>query len=151
MRVAAGRTPRLGMAWLALSAAVALHVIDEALTGFLSVFNPTMMVLKQRFPWAPFPAFRYDVWLGGLVIGIVVLFALTPLFFRGGAGVRWPAYVFAVLMVGNGLGHTLATIFGRTVPQVTFSRPAPGFYSSPFLIAAAVWVITELRRSSAAL
>ncbi len=50
-------------------------------------------------------------------------------------------------MVGNGVGHIAGTIVGHTVPGVTFARPAPGFYSSPLLIAAAVWVMVELRRS----
>ena len=142
-------TSHLGWSWVALCAALALHVTDEALTGFLGVWNPTVVAMHQRWPWFPKPAFRFDVRLAGLIALVVVLLAASPRFFRGGGILRLPAYVFsALIVVGNGLGHTVATILGHTVPEVRFARPAPGFYSSPLLIAAAVWVIVELRRSA---
>jgi hypothetical protein len=142
-------TCRLGWSWLALCTALALHVTDEALTGFLGVWNPTVAAMHQRWPWFPAPTFRFDVWLGGLIALVAVLFAAAPRFFRGGGILRLPAYFFSALIgVGNGLGHTVATILGHTVPEVRFARPAPGFYSSPLLIAAAVWVIAELRRTA---
>ncbi len=142
------RTPRLGQAWLAFCAALALHVTDEALTGFLGVWNPSIAALHVRWPWLPMPTFRFDVWLGGLIALVVVLFAASPRFFHGAGVLRLPAYLFSALMVGNGLAHAVATALGRTVPEVRFARPAPGFYSSPLLIAAAVWVIAELRRTA---
>ncbi|MGB9104663.1 MAG: hypothetical protein WCC59_07895 [Terriglobales bacterium] len=142
------RTSRLGWSWLALCAALALHVTDEALTGFLGVWNPTVAAVHVRWPWLPMPTFRFDVWLGGLIALVVVLFAAWPRFFHGAGVLRLPAYVFSALMVGNGLGHAVATALGHTVPEVSFARPAPGFYSSPLLIAAAVWVIAELRRTA---
>ena len=142
-------TPRLGRAWLAFCAALALHVTDEALSGFLRVWNLTVAAVHARWPWFPMPAFRFEVWLGGLIAGVLLLFTISPLFFRGGGRLRVAAYVVAALIgVGNGLGHTVATILGHTAPEVRFPRPAPGFYSSPFLIAAALWLIYELRRSS---
>ena len=36
------RPMNFGAPWLALCAAFALHVADEALTGFLRVYNPTV-------------------------------------------------------------------------------------------------------------
>jgi hypothetical protein len=50
-------------------------------------------------------------------------------------------------MVLNAVGHTLGTVFGRTIASVEFSRPMPGFYSSPFLLAASIYVLVQLRRS----
>lgn len=141
------RTPRLGRAWLALSIALALHVTDEALTGFLSVYNPTVLALRSRLGWWPMPTFQYRDWLAGLIVFVCFIFLLAPLFFRGGRPIRPLAGIFAVLMIGNGVGHTLGTIAGRTVASVTFPRPMPGFWSSPFLIAASVWVLVELKRS----
>ena len=69
---------------------------------------------------------------------------MPRVFFRGGGFLRVPAYAFSLLMLGNGVGHIVVTFIGHTVPEVTFPRPAPGFYSSPLLIAAAVWLIREL-------
>ena len=139
---------RLGLAWLLLCAAVAAHVADEALTGFLSVYNPTVLTLRQRLGWWPMPAFTYEGWLSGLIVGIVILFLLSPLAFGNARGFRPLAYVFAVLMTLNGVGHTVGTIAGRTFESIPFARPMPGFYSSPFLIAASIWVLVELRRSA---
>ena len=141
-------TRRLGLGWLLLSAAVATHVADEALTGFLSVYNPTVLALRQSLGWWPMPTFTYEAWLSGLVAGIVILFLLSPLAFGNARGFRPFAYVFAVLMILNGVGHTVGTIAGRTVESVQFPRPMPGFYSSPFLIAAAIYVLVELRRTA---
>jgi hypothetical protein len=38
-----------------------------------------------------------------------------------------------------------AAVAGRTVASVQFSRPMPGFYSSPFLLAASVLLLVRLR------
>ena len=140
---------RLGRAWLALCAALAVHVTDEALTGFLGVWNPTVSAIHARWPWFPLPAFRFGVWLGGLIAGVAILFALSPRFFHGGGALRIPAYAIAALVgVGNGLGHTIASVLGHTAPEVMVPRPAPGFYSSPLIMAAGVWLIVELRRTA---
>jgi len=120
---------RFGRAWLTLAAALALHVTDEALTGFLAVYNPTVLALRGRFPWLLLPTFSFGVWLAGLVAGIALLFLLSPAAFRG---TRWLAVIavpFSVLMIGNGLAHVGSSLYLR--------RFMPGVYSSPILIAAA--------------
>jgi hypothetical protein len=142
-------TPELGRAWIALALALALHVTDEALTGFLSVYNPTVQAMRAHLAWWSMPTFGFREWLLGLIALVVLLLALSPLFFRGGRPIRPLAWVFAVLMIGNGMGHVLGTIAGRTVASVRFARPMPGFYSSPVLIAAALWTLVELRRTRA--
>ncbi len=95
------------------------------------------------------PTFTFREWLAGLIVFVCIIFLLAPLFFRRGRPIRPLAWIFAVLMIGNGLGHTLGTIAGHTVASVTFPRPMPGFWSSPLLIAAALWLIVELRRTRA--
>lgn len=137
----------LGYAWIALCLALCLHVFDEATTGFLAVYNPTVTALREQLGWWPMPNFAFGDWLAGLIIVCVVLLLLTPLVVRGVPGTRALAYIFAVIMLLNAGGHTLATIFGRTVANVTFPRPAPGFWSSPFMAAAAIYLLYQLRRS----
>jgi len=132
-------------AWLCLVAALALHVIDEASTGFLEVYNPTVRALRERLGWFPMPEFSFDVWLTGLVVVVLGLALLTPLVARGSGAVRAAAMVFAGLMVLNGAAHITGTIAGRTVATVRFARPMPGFWSSPFLIGAAVLFIVRAR------
>jgi hypothetical protein len=138
---------RLFRAWVFLCLALALHVADEASTGFLSVYNPTVIAMRKNWPWLPLPVFRFDVWLGGLILGIVILLCLSLFILRGARWLRPLAYAFAVLMLANGLGHTLGTIFGRTVASVRFPRPMPGFLSSPFLLIASAYLLFELRRT----
>jgi hypothetical protein len=136
-----------GLAWLALAIALALHVTDEALTGFLNVYNPTVLALRGRIPWLPLPVFRSEIWLAGLVAGILLLIALSPVAFRGSRWLRPIGYALAALMLANAVGHILGTIAGRTVAEVRFPRPMPGFYSSPLLAAASVWLLVGLWRT----
>lgn len=137
----------LGIAWLALCAALAVHVADEALTGFLTVYNPTVLAARARFGWFPMPTFTFGVWLGGLVLLVVVLLAMSPLVFRGVRGMRPVAYALAVIMILNALGHTLGTIRGHTFAEISFARPMPGFYSSPLLLAASIYLLLQLHRT----
>jgi hypothetical protein len=44
---------RLGRAWLILTLGLACHVLDEALTGFLDVYNPIVRSARARFGWFP--------------------------------------------------------------------------------------------------
>jgi len=134
-----------GKAWVALCLALTLHIVDEASTNFLSVYNPTVAALRNRFGWFPMPTFTFGEWLTGLVLVNLALLFLSPLAFRGARWMRPAAYVFAVIMIFNAAGHTLGTIFGRTIESIHFSRPMPGFYSSPFLLAASIYLIVKLR------
>jgi uncharacterized protein with HXXEE motif len=138
-----------GRAWFALTVAFALHVIDEAATGFLDVYNPTVLALRERFSWFPMPTFQFREWLFGLIAVVALCFALTLFAARGAHWLRPLAWFYALIMLFNGLGHSLFTVLGHTVPSVTFSRPAPGFYSSAFLLIGSVWLIRSLVRTSA--
>ena len=141
---AAGSRGQLFWAWISLCLALALHVIDEASTGFLQVYNPSVRALRQRWPWLPFPVFTFGVWLAGLVLAVVVLLCLSIFVLRGARWMRPIAYGFAFLMLANGLGHIVGTILGRTVGSIRFPRPMPGFYSSPILLLASLYLLYEL-------
>jgi len=137
----------LARAWILLCFALALHVFDEATTGLLRVYNPTVLALRQRFGWWPMPTFEFGEWLVGLIVACVALLALSSAVSRGAKGTRVAAYIFAIIMLFNAAGHTLGTIFGRTAASVTFPRPAPGFWSSPIMAAAAIYLLIQPRRS----
>jgi hypothetical protein len=136
---------KLLVSWLLLCAAIALHVLDEATHNFLAVYNPSVLALRTRVPWLPVPVFSFKLWIGGLAIAIALLLSLSPFVSRGARWVRRVAFVVSVLMIANGLNHTAGTILGRTVGSVHFPRPMPGFYSSPTLIAASIYVLIQLR------
>lgn len=138
-----------GRAWFALTVAFALHIFDEATTGFLNVYNPTVLALRQRWGWFPMPTFGFREWLIGLVVGAVFCFALTPAAARGVTWMRPLAWIYAIIHFSNAMGHTIGTILGHTVAGITFPRPAPGFYSSPFLFIGSVWLMWRLWETSA--
>lgn len=134
-----------GPAWIFLCLAFCAHVADEALTGFLNVYNPTVIAMRARLAWFPMPTFEYRQWLVGLIIANLVLLALTPFAYRNARGLRPLAYFYAGVMLLNGMGHTVFTVLGRTVASVQFPRPAPGFYSSPFLLITSIYLFMRLR------
>jgi hypothetical protein len=137
-----------GSPWFALCVAFGLHILDEAITGFLAVYNPTVTILRERWEWFPMPTYDFRGWLTGLIVACTLLLCLTPVAARGMRGL-WPlAWIFAIVMFLNGVGHTLFSILGRIVSPVTFPRPAPGFYSSPLLFAASLWLMIKLRRTA---
>ena len=131
-------TLEFGRAWLALAISLALHVADEALTDCLAVYNSTVLIIRARHPWIPLPTFSFRVWIAGLAAGITLLFLLSPLAFHGSRWIVLVAVPLSLLMIGNGLGHVVASIFKR--------RFMPGVYSSPFLIAASVLVLVYALR-----
>ena len=135
---------RFGWAWVGLALALGVHVADEALTDFLSVYNPAVEAIRQRAPWVPLPTFTFAVWLAGLILLVSTLLLFSPYAFRGACFIVWLAYPLGVIMLLNGLGHFAGTI--------CLGRPMPGVYSSPLLLAAAPYLLvqaTKMRRIKA--
>ena len=131
---------RFGQAWIALTVALALHVADEVANDFLSVYNPTVRGIRDRFPLLPLPTFTFQVWLGGLVIAIVILLALSPLAFRGVRWLRVLTLPYGALMLLNGLGHIGSSIY--------YGRLMPGVYSAPFLLGASAYLLRTGNRQT---
>ncbi len=129
-------TDGFGPAWVALCVALAIHVADEALTDFLSVYNPAVRAIRARFPFLPLPTFTFRVWLGGLIAVTVLLFALSPAAFRGEPGMRPGAYVFGLVMAGNGLLHLVGSVYMR--------KALPGVYSAPLILGAALYLLASV-------
>jgi hypothetical protein len=131
-------TFRFGMAWVALCLCLAVHVTDEALTGFLEVYNPTVLSVRRHLPFLPLPTFSFRVWLSGLVIGVCTLLLLALFAFRGARWMIPLAYLFAVLMLLNALVHLGGSVY--------FGRVMPGAYSAPLLLAGSFSLLWSARR-----
>jgi hypothetical protein len=131
-----------GWAWVALTAALGIHVVDEAATDFLGLWNPLVLEIRRSVPWSPLPTFTFETWATGLALLIALLAALSPLALRGTRWMRPLAYVFGVVMLFNGLGHIAASVY--------LGLLAPGVFSAPLLLAASSWLLVALARSTAA-
>jgi hypothetical protein len=119
---------RHARAWQLLVIALAVHVTDEALTGFLAFYNPFVRAIRARMWWFPAPTFTFGPWLGGLVVLVAVLWALTGAVRRGAAGTRAASWALSALMFLNGAGHLLGSMY--------FRRWLPGATSAPLLLGA---------------
>jgi len=117
-------------AWFVLVAVLALHVADEALTGFLDFYNPLVLSIRSRISWFPMPTFSFRFWLAGLVALVVLLAALGPAVRRGMTGTRLASWILSAIMFLNGLGHLSGSFY--------FRRWLPGATTAPLLLFASV-------------
>ncbi len=131
-----GIDARWRFAWLVLTVAFAGHVLDEAMTDFLAVYNPAVEAIRAALPWSPLPTFTFEVWLTGLVVAIFVLAALAWLASDGRRWMRVLSYLYGGVMALNALGHLGASaVLGRWVP---------GVVSSPILLVAALFLLSSV-------
>jgi uncharacterized membrane protein len=124
---------RHARAWLLLDAALAVHVVDEALTGFLDFYNPLVRQFRERLGFWPMPTLTFGVWLSGLVALVVILALLTPAVRRGVTGTRFFSWVLAVIMLGNGIAHLAGSAY--------YQRWLPGATSAPLLLVASIMLM----------
>lgn len=132
-----------GLAWVILSLALAIHVADEALGDFLSFWNPLVRAIRERIPVLPLPTFVFEVWLAGLILGVLVLLALSRYAFHGARWMVPLSYALGVMMFGNGLFHILGSIY--------IGEMIPGVYSAPVLLAASIYLVRCAYRRADAL
>ena len=122
-----------GLAWLAATGALALHVADEATHDFLAWYNPSALRIRRRLHGLPFPpTFTFWPWLVGLLAAVVLLAALAALAYRGAPWLRPLAYVLAAEHVGNGLLHLAGSALA--------GRRVPGVLSAPVLVLTGGWL-----------
>jgi hypothetical protein len=112
-----------GLAWIYLCLLLGAHVGEEALGGFLEVFNPFGVT------------FRF--WIATLTLAVTALLAAAPLVSRGTSWAPAASYAFGAAMIANGVNHLLSPLY--------FGRFLPGQFTSPLLIAASIWLIVKAR------
>src|SRR5215208_5419844 len=125
------------LAWMALCVALAVHVADEALTGFLEWYNPSVRALREQYPLLPLPAVTFDVWVSLLIFAIVMLIASSFFVWKGRWAMRPISYIFAGFMLLNALFHIAVSLYMRELIS--------GVYTSPLLIAASIPLIVYTR------
>lgn len=127
------------MAWVALCIALGLHVVDEAVTDFLPLYNSIVAAIRESYPWIPLPTFTFSVWLTGLIVGVLLLLLLSPMVFAGNGVFRPISYLLGALMALNALAHIGGSIY--------LGALAPGALSSPVLLLASLALLVTTRRA----
>jgi hypothetical protein len=129
---------RFGIAWITFALAVAVHVTDEAMHDFLSIYNSSVRAIRAQLPFLPLPTFSFRIWLALLIAGIFSLLCLSPLAFRGNPWLRTVSRPLGIVV-----GLLNATL--HIGSSVYFHRWMPGVYSSPLLLLAAIYLLASSR------
>jgi len=124
-------------AWGIMTAAIALHVLDEAVSGFLDFYNPLVTGIRESFPLFPMPTFTFAAWSASVAIGIGVLALLTPLAGQRARWLRVGAFFLSVLMILDAVGRLAGSLY--------LAALVPGTFSSPLLLLAALNLFTSAR------
>jgi hypothetical protein len=122
---------------MALCIALAIHVADEALTGFLELYNPTVRAIREKYPLLPLPTFTFETWLSLLIFAVAMLIAASYFVWKGRWAMRPISHVFAAFMLLNGLLHIAVSLY--------MGDFISGVYSSPLLLAASIGLIFYTR------
>ena len=125
------------LAWMALCGALAIHVADEASTGFLELYNLTVRAIREQYPLLPLPTFTFETWLSLLIFAVAMLIASSFFVWKGRWAMRPISYAFAGFMLLNGFLHMVVSLYMREFVS--------GVYSSPLLLAASVALIYYAR------
>ena len=120
------------IAWLLLCVALAVHIADEAATGFLGLWNPEMAALGWRGL-----QMNFSVWIALLGLGVIGLLILSYWVRRGTWWTVHAGYAFSILMLSNGLAHLGFSMYERAW--------MPGSYTSPLLVAGSLYLWMAMR------
>jgi len=124
-------------AWLLLCAVLAVHLTDEALTGFLDLWNPTVVNIRQRAPWLPLPTFKFPVWISLLALAVIGLLIVSHWVGRDLKWIVSASYAFSGLMLANAIAHLAFSIYK--------GQWMSGAYTSPLLLIAALNLAIQAR------
>lgn len=127
---------------MGLCAALAIHVVDEALTDFLGVYNPAVVAIHERYPSIAPPTFTFETWIALLIFAVMALVVASYFVWKGRWAMRPISHAFAIVMLLNGLLHIAWSVY--------VWKLMPGVYSSPLLLVASIALIVYTRAHNVA-
>jgi len=125
--------------WLLQLTALLIHVADEAIGDLVSYYNLTIDEINSDLGTTVLPTLILEYWLAAMLIVIAILFSLTRWVSRVSSMARRLVLVVSALMVLNGVGHVIGSIF--------LGHLLPGFWSSPLLIVVSAVVFRHFVKS----
>lgn len=126
--------------WLVLCLTLAVHVLDEAVGGFILQVNGLLSGIARDREILGVPQFTSVGWLAALAVVVLLLLVFTGPVSRSAPLTRLLPHAVASVLLVNGLGHMALTLW---VGQVV-----AGTLSSPLLLLVSTWAFTNLRGAS---
>lgn len=130
---------RWTVAWILLSAVLALHIAEEATSGTYLIYGETLDFLRQIYPQLAIPPFKYDVWLLNITGTILVLLSLTWLVQKRYQIMRPASFALAIFTTANATIHILLSLAS--------DRVLAGTLTSPLLLAASLFLLLSIPRA----
>ncbi|MDX1700659.1 MAG: hypothetical protein R3250_08585 [Melioribacteraceae bacterium] len=124
--------PNLFYGWISLTFAFTIHIIDEALNDFLSIYNPIVTNFNESFGFLIFPVFSFSQWLVGLIIANIILYSLSIYAYRNKKWFRYLSFIYSSIMILNAIGHITGSIY--------LGKSIAGLYSAPLLLVGGIYL-----------
>jgi hypothetical protein len=137
-RTARHRPNGLGRPWLALCLSLALHVAEEAYTGFLPAYGEATRAVGDLFPYVSSPSLAVAVSMWMSVVFVATLTVLVPLAYKGVAWMRPATVGVALVALANVSGHAGGSLFA--------GHAIPGVYTTPLLAIVGVYALAAAWR-----
>ena len=128
-----------GRVWLVLCLALAVHVVDEALSGFVPQANNLLRGIAREFQLSGAPQLSFAGWLVVVSVAVLLLLMLTGSVSRRASMTRLFPHAVAWVLLANGLGHIAVS--------VSVGRMMAGVLSSPLLLLVSIWALARLRHA----
>jgi len=116
---------RFGKAWFTLSLILLLHILDEAINGFLHFYNENILRIRDT-TGIPFPTFTFPFWFTGLICIDIWLLFLSRYALQGKRVMILLAYPFAFIMLLKSLAYFVGSL--------CLQQGIPGIITAPLLV-----------------
>ncbi len=128
----------IGRPWLALCFCLAVHVAEEAFTGFLPFYGDATRAVSELLPFVTSPSLVLATSMWMSVAFVAILTALAPFAYRGASWMR-------VATIGVSL-VALANVSGHIGGSMLVGQALPGVYTTPLLAVVGVYALVSAWR-----
>ena len=128
----------IGRPWLALCFCLAVHVAEEAFTGFLPFYGDATRAVSELLPFVTSPSLVLATSMWMSVAFVAILTALAPFAYRGASWRR-------VATIGVSL-VALANVSGHIGGSMLVGQALPGVYTTPLLAVVGVYALVSAWR-----
>jgi hypothetical protein len=127
---------RWAIAWFLLTAALALHIVEEAASGDYLRRAEALEAFRLVLPWLPIPRVDPGFWLINVFGAVVVLLSLTLAVVLGRKIMRHASYALAAFATANATLHIASSAASGEV--------GAGALTAPLMLGAALFLFVSI-------